>query len=204
MTIDQILNMDIHEFSKLSKSELRTATQKLADAANKRIKRAEAAGISDLSPAMKAIEKSGGRISTKGKSMHGLQKEFQRAKKFLESKTSTITGYKQQQKEFTERISGGEGQSMTAEQTKKFWESYNKYMEGHPGEMSKRGGSTRVQERIYDMVMKGYDTGNINEILDKMYRQEYLKEQQLEAENYNEYGGRFFTIDMDEDIEDEY
>lgn len=90
--IQSIMNMDISEFMELTRPQLRQAVARLGDAANKRIKRLQASGLP--SPAMHEILESGGKISTKGKSMNQLRAEFMRAAGFLKEQTSTITGAK--------------------------------------------------------------------------------------------------------------
>lgn len=204
MKISDILDISLEDFAKLTKPELRKLTQTLADAANKRINRLKKdEDISEYSPALRAIEKSGGKISTKGKDMHGLQKEFIRASNFLKAKTSTKKGFEQVQQEFTERVSKGYGYRLSYDESKKFWTTYNKYMEEHPTELKKNGGrgSQRAQENIYNMMFqKGITESDIIlEKMSKLYEDRYLKEQKEDQESINQYGGRFWKIDMNVD-----
>lgn len=89
-SIESIMNMDISDFLKLEKPQLRQAVSRLADAANKRIKRLETKGL--YSPALYEISHSGGKLSTKGKDLMQLRAEFMRATGFLKSEASTIKG----------------------------------------------------------------------------------------------------------------
>lgn len=89
-SIKEIMDIGIDEFSHLSKTELRQAVSRLADAANKRLKRL---GKSDLaSPAYMEATEGGNKFSTRGKSEIELQIEFRRVSNFLQDKTSTIKG----------------------------------------------------------------------------------------------------------------
>lgn len=89
-SIQSIMNMDISDFLNLEKPQLRQAVSRLADAANKRIKRLSNKEL--YSPALYEISHSGGKLSTKGKDLMQLRAEFMRATAFLKSETSTITG----------------------------------------------------------------------------------------------------------------
>ena len=91
------MSMDIDEFSHLSKTELRQAVSRLADAANKRLKRMEKTEL--VSPAQIESIDSGGRFSTRGKSEIELQIEFRRVASFLSDKTSTAKGAKEYMEE---------------------------------------------------------------------------------------------------------
>ena len=92
-SINDILNMDIEEFSNLSKPQLREVVSRLASAANKRLARVSKDDI--VSPAQIEAVESGGKFSTKGKSEIELQVEFRRVANFLQDKTSTVTGARQ-------------------------------------------------------------------------------------------------------------
>ena len=89
--------MSIDEFSHLSKNELRQAVSRLADTANKRLKRM--ANTELVSPAQIEAIDSGGKFSTRGKSEIELQIEFRRVSNFLSDKTSTSKGAKEYMEE---------------------------------------------------------------------------------------------------------
>ena len=89
-SIKEIMDIGIDEFSHLSKTELRQAVSRLADAANKRLKRLEKSDI--VSPAYMEATEAGSKFSTRGKSEIELQIEFRRVTNFLQDKTSTIKG----------------------------------------------------------------------------------------------------------------
>lgn len=89
-SIKEIMDISIDEFSHLSKTELRQAVSRLADAANKRLKRLEKSDLA--SPAYMEATEGGNKFSTRGKSEIELQIEYRRVSNFLQDKTSTIKG----------------------------------------------------------------------------------------------------------------
>ena len=96
-SISDIMNMDIEEFSNLTKPQLREAVSRLASAANKRLNRVSKDDI--VSPAQIEAIESGGKFSTRGKSEIELQVEFRRVSNFLRDKTSTVTGARKLEEE---------------------------------------------------------------------------------------------------------
>ena len=89
-SIKDIMDISIDEFSHLSKTELRQVVSRLADAANKRLKRLSKSDV--VSPAYMDALENGSKFSTRGKSEIELQIEFRRVSNFLQDKTSTIKG----------------------------------------------------------------------------------------------------------------
>lgn len=129
MTTNEILSMDINAFLKLSYKELKPLTQKLSSTANLRIKRMVDNEIS--SPAVAKILTHGGLFTTKGKNLNQLRQEFTRAKSFLESQTSTITGYKKWKRKTISRMKD-RNISITEKEFFDFWNIYNQLEERHP------------------------------------------------------------------------
>lgn len=101
MTVRDILDMDLGEFMRLKKKDLREVTGRLVSAGNKRIRAMEKAGYS--TPAIEQVMRSGGLFSTKNKTLNQLRAEFSRARDFMKAETSTQKGYKA----FRERVSTG-------------------------------------------------------------------------------------------------
>lgn len=80
---------------KSEEKELRKQVSRLASMANKRIQRLEQSELTDT-PAYKSWEENGAhRFSVRGKTYQEVQAEYWRVKKFIENKTSTVTGAKQ-------------------------------------------------------------------------------------------------------------
>ena len=92
MSVKDVLNMDINTFSSLNLSDMRKVVGRLVSAGNKRIRTFEKAG--ENSPALRYINKSGGKFSTKGKNLNELRREYARAKGFFESKTGNIKDWR--------------------------------------------------------------------------------------------------------------
>lgn len=146
MTVQEILNFDIADISKMTKKDLAHTVSILSSASNKRIKRFNTKGLE--TPATKGAKRSGGNFSVKGKNVNELRSEFVRAKTFLNAKTSTSKGYKKVIKEFEERVGG----KMSISQTKTFWEAYNKLVETNPHQLQEYG-SDKVQRMLRDEMV---------------------------------------------------
>ena len=99
MKISDILSMKPAEIRRMTRSELARRVSQLASAANKRLKRLAAAGLTNT-PAYNYVERSGGKFSVAGKDIQELQNEYLRAKQFLspETQTSTVRGARQAEK----------------------------------------------------------------------------------------------------------
>lgn len=120
LSINDIVNMSIEDFNSLGRKELAQVTSRLASAANKRLARAEKAGIS--TPATIGAERSGGTFSVAGKNLNQVRAEFARARDFLQNKTSTRAGYARFKKEF-EQKTGVDYTGMMSDENKsrRFW-----------------------------------------------------------------------------------
>lgn len=92
MSINDILNINPEKLMQITdRKELRQMVSRLASAANKRLKRAEKAGRVSYAVSRTKAE---GKFSVAGKSVAELKQEYQRAKMFLQDKTTTAKGYK--------------------------------------------------------------------------------------------------------------
>ncbi len=129
MTVKDILNMDENIWNRLTAGELRQVTGRLVSAGNKRIRNLERQENS--SPALRAVNRSGGKFSTRGKNFSQLKSEFARAKNFLQQKTSTVKGWKKVKQETRNKL-GIEGINFTDNQWDNFWKTYNKLKELNP------------------------------------------------------------------------
>lgn len=95
LSIQDIQDMDWKQISRLTMSELKQLSSRLNSAANKRLRRLEASGQSEWSPAYTHIKKSGGDFSVKGKETKSeIKAEIMRASDFLSAQTSTAAGTK--------------------------------------------------------------------------------------------------------------
>lgn len=122
-SVEDILNMDV---SKLTESELRKITGRLVSAGNKRVRRMVAED--EKSPALIALQKSGGMLSTKGKNLNQLRSEFKRAKQFLQSQTSSLRGFRKVKRDTIKALKGKDI-ILTDDQWDVFWRSFEELKE---------------------------------------------------------------------------
>ena len=120
-SINFLLDLDPDVWTQLSDRELRDVVSRLASAANKRVKRAEASD--SQSWAVKSVQR-GGKFSVKGKDLSSLQREYQRVKSFLSDPTSTSKGWKEAQNEIGAALNEM-GYEVTPDQVRRMITLYN-------------------------------------------------------------------------------
>lgn len=136
--LSQVKDMPISQVMSMSRSELIQATRTLTSAANRRLTTMKKHGIK--SPSTEYIKRHGGRFSlryTKGKhkgeykNVAQLREEFQRAKGFLESETSTVKGFRKWEKGVADTLAkqGIDYNSLTETQKRRFWQAFSKVEE---------------------------------------------------------------------------
>lgn len=136
--LSQVKDMPISQVMSMSRSELIQATRTLTSAANRRLTTMKKHGIK--SPSTEYIKRHGGRFSlryTKGKhkgeykNVAQLREEFQRAKGFLESETSTVKGFRKWEKGVADTLAkqGIDYNSLTETQKRRFWQAFAKVEE---------------------------------------------------------------------------
>lgn len=101
-SIKQLMRLRPGTINKMTEPELRSVVTRLASAANKRVRRIAAKGIE--TPATRTAETSGGFFTGKGKTLPQLRTEYKRVKGFLQSETSSLTGYKKFIKRFDKKL----------------------------------------------------------------------------------------------------
>ena len=102
LKVSDITKMSMSEFEKYTPAQQREIVSRLGSAANKRLKNLTSKGIT--TPATIHLQQSGGKISVKGKSGEELKQELFRAKQFLKSSLSTVSGYRKLQKAVKEEL----------------------------------------------------------------------------------------------------
>lgn len=180
LSVEDILNMDFDKFNELGAKDMKLVVGRLVSAANKRIRRLESAGIE--SPAYRQVMRSGGYISTQGKDLNALRSEFARARNFLESKTSSRTGYKKVRKETIANLKK-EGVEIDPAQFDEVFNLYERLKEIDPS-ISNRTLKYAVLSEIASMP----DTLSIEEKTDLM-RQKLVQLYEERAELENGSGG---------------
>lgn len=182
MTWQEIANMGPDKFNKLSKQDLKSYTQILASTGNKRLKRAQQTGFS--SPSIEAVQQKG-KFSTAGKNVNQLRNEFMRAKRFLESKTGTLSEFKKFRTESIEALNKAAGIKISPAQFDKFWRAYEELKKQNPS-LAAKGLKYAVLEEI-DKVQKdnkNIDVDNIVNTIQNNLNQIYetQQEQTMQAE----------------------
>lgn len=97
-SVEDLLKTGSTFLNRLTTQHLRQIVTRLSSAANKRLRRAEAAGAGN-SPAILEVKASGGKFSGKDKDKEGLKQEFLRLRSFFKDPTSTMEGWKRAQYE---------------------------------------------------------------------------------------------------------
>lgn len=167
MTLQEIIDMDIDAVMKLNRAELAKVTQTIAKNVERRSK--SVAKHFSQAPALRALEESGGKITTRGKNLNELRKDFVRGVNFLTAKTSTVKGAKEYKSRMEEIATGG--LPMTPSQEKEFWSAVNKVIEEAGGrEIIRQYGSDQIFEKIRVEVLMGEEI-DPKRIIDALYEE---------------------------------
>lgn len=171
MRWQDLVNISIDEFNKMTKSELKAATQILASAGNKRIKRMQEAG--KVSSSAEYVLKRG-KFSTDKKTFQQLKNEFMRAKNFLESKTGSLAAMTKLEKKSISALEDAGVTGVTRENYGEFWRAYEELKRSSPS-VANAGMKYLVLQEIADKQREGKDFGEIvSEVrgnLDQIYEQ---------------------------------
>lgn len=136
----KLLEMDVADFNRMKKSELKQAVRTLAYSANRRLREFAEAG--EESPATRYAEESGGFFTGRGKdTVNELRTEFMRAKGYLTAKTSTLEGWTETRSQTVESLqeSGVKNiEDLTDEQYDIMWKAYERLKENNPEIASKQ------------------------------------------------------------------
>lgn len=159
--LSKIQNMPLSKLMSLSRADLETATRVLVRESNRRLTVMKKKGLA--SPSTEYIKKHGGKFRTttrsgEKKSVVELREEFQRAKGFLESKTSTVKGYKKWEMKVGETLSkqGIDYMSLTPTQKRRFWQAFSKVEELDRANTLKGSANYRsTVNEVYNAVKKG-------------------------------------------------
>lgn len=222
MKIDGLTLEDVRQIDprKLDTRTLKALTQKLASAANKRIKRLEKSGLSKQSPAYQFLR--GGakhkglvqrftsktkKARTKAQRKMGktyersqLLTEYSRASSFLfESKTGSVRGAKASAKKIEDRFAGYF--DLKRSQRRDFWEAYNRLLNSREGGLiSKKGAeggvitSDEAQRVLYSQM---FGSGSMNADQAISHMQEMLDEQYQEMMEEEEYEQEQNPLNLD-------
>lgn len=181
LSIDDILNMDIVDFNRLSEKDLKLVVGRMVSAVNKRLRRFAKKGIS--TPATRALMKSGGVLSVKGKNANQLRKEYARARNFLNMETSTQKGYKKVQEKITDTLKQ-RGVDIEPDELDELFEVWNDLIEIDP--------SISLSKDKYILMQ---DIANMPDNIDVSQKLEKAKERYTEIyEQQQEEFGKEVTL----------
>jgi len=198
-SISQLMSIDIEDINSMKTSDLAKIVQQLADAGNKRLKRLATSGNED-SFAYKSAMESGGRFSISGQRANQgkLKSEFVRVRNFLQAKTSTVKGWKNEIKNVVNRLSNSESVSIPkkniqeymedVENRRFYWNAYNEIRKNYVDL-----DSTRIQQMLSQTIIKHQEITSMDEIVkmvDFKIQQAYesgftLSDEELDEEFYN-------------------
>lgn len=190
MGIKDILSMGLNEFNKLKESQLRSLTNKLVSAANKRVRRFEAAG--EKSPALSKVEQEG-IFSTRNKSFNELRLEFARTRRFLQSETGNLRGARRVQNQVINNLNRS-GVSITRDQYNAFFDAYEKLKQQNP-EVAERRFKYMAMKEISDRINDDTDPAAIAEALANDFNSIYEATEEQEQDEYAI--SEFFETDGD-------
>lgn len=162
----QLLSMDENQFNRLSKQEMRRAVITLAIESGKRVRELESIEDDFISPALTRIRRSGGKISSSGKNLNQLRREFARAAAFLKDQTSTAQSFKHFRADLEYELQKN-GIPLTDAQYKRFWKAYNKLTERHKDIENIRSFKYEVMRIIIEQIDAGASPDEIIENFEK-------------------------------------
>lgn len=170
--------MDAELFTKLNQNQMKKVINILGTEANRRISEFEKAG--ETSPALRSVEKSGGRFSSANKKLNALRSEFIRAKNFLESRTGTVAKYDALKDEVIDTLESDYAIFLAKEDWHDLWDYYEKVKE-----LNKTAKHAEIKYKIINvinnMIIEGKKSGDdiVTEVAKKatkMY-EDYMEEE---------------------------
>ena len=190
--LSKIQNMSLSKLMSLSRADLEVATRALVRESNKRLTVMKKKGLA--SPSTEYIKRHGGKFRTttrsgQKKSVTELREEFQRAKGFLESKTSTVKGYREWEIKVGETLAKQDidYMSLTPTQKRRFWQAFSKVEELDQANTLKGSANYKsTVNEVYAAVKKGLLKRDIDTFASQL-------NDQLYTESEKDFEG-FFTM----------
>lgn len=156
----QLLSMDENQFNRLNEQEMRKAVRTLAIESGKRFRELESIEDDFISPALTRIRKGGGKITSAGKNLNQLRKEFMRAKSFLTDQTSTAGSFAIFRADLEYELQKN-SVMLTDAQYKRFWQAYDKLTEVHKDLENITSFKYEVMRTIIEQVDEGLSPDDI-------------------------------------------
>lgn len=190
MTIQDFLDMDFSNFSRMTFDQRKEIVDDMAKKANRRLDNLARAGVPSA-----ALEH---RINTdidimyftsEGKNANQLANEAKNLKRFLSSKSSTVTGAKNIVVDMMSRVMNVPKYTIPrnelgfiAPRMRTFWEGYNKVLEANPAMITTKDNnisgqftSGQVQQKVYEVFKQNLNMDSdelwarVQELLDDEY-----------------------------------
>lgn len=175
LSTSDILNWEFEEINKMSNRALKQITSRLVSSANKRLRNIEKANKTKFNVPYQKVMEEGGKFSVKGKNRQQTLSEYARAKEYLESKTSSLKGYKTYREKVKSRV-GLEG--ATDEEESEFWEEYNYINKHSRNNYNEILGSDQMQRIVAKAKNEGKSHKQIMSVLRNTYKKEKAKREQ--------------------------
>ena len=171
-SINDLLKIRPGAFRELPIAHQREIISKLASAGNKRLKSLEQHDIKN-SVTMR-VEMSGGKFSTKGKSIEGLVNELTRVKRFLWSEQSTVKGWAKTQERLQKDL-----QKVGISTTPSTCLAYSVYdlLRDYNQDLITERMKYEVTERIEDDLKEGLDPNQAYQNAQNWLYKEYKRKQ---------------------------
>lgn len=112
LSVSDLLDVPLEAIDSLNRSEISQIVSRMAAVANKRLKRLEQSGFKRGSDSGPNVISGTRKFVAKGKTLNQLRNEFSRVRKFLEGKTSTVTGMRKTREEFYQRLADNTGKDV--------------------------------------------------------------------------------------------
>lgn len=192
-TTKTLLSLTPEQIGKMSQKELTKVISTLASTANKRFKRLGETESGRMSPAyISAASRSyetedGGKFGVKNKTLNQLRNEFKAVKTFLETKTGSVTKWKEYRQNIYNRLGGDFHGNAKAESD--FWKIYRTIEKDENIIGHLKYGSTEIQtdlrrvigERNAESIMREINDYNVSKkrknrdkYIDKLIDQGYI------------------------------
>ena len=138
------------DWRSLGEKDLRKLVGKVRDIVHKRVTRLQSEGI--ISPALQALMKSGGEISTKGADLKQLQRDYVRAVNFLNMETSKLPGAKAYENNLQRKFGG---RKLTDTQKQLLFTALRVLEQDHSAKIQIYGSDTLIQELAEEITAEG-------------------------------------------------
>ena len=174
--------MDWEDISKMSNQELKSTLRSAQKLVNQDFKKVSA--LSDSSaPAVRGLEESGGKITTKGNRAQMLS-ELNRARKYLYSKTGTITGWRKYEEKTSKIVKGYS--NFSAEEKRNFWKYVDDFRNKNSNLYQSIGSGDTIQK-----INEIFQSGNITPEIVQGKMESFYEEKQESKEEFS--SRKFFS-----------